>query len=97
MSVTDILLDSDFDVTLKDGDFAVGDATYQHQAILLQAGAGEIKQYPTAGVGVEGYLLDENPATLLREIRSQFTKDGMQVSKVSISPDGQLDINAQYP
>ena len=97
MSTTDILLDPDFDVTLKDGDFAVGDATYQHQAIFLKAGTGEIKQFPTAGVGADAYLLDENPATLLREIRSQFTKDGMQVSKVSISPDGELDIKAQYP
>jgi hypothetical protein len=96
MTKTDILLDSDFDVLLKDGDFVIGDATYQNQAVLLKDSPGEVKQFPTAGVGMEAFLLDENPALLLREIRSQFTKDGMQVSKVSISPDGELDIKANY-
>ncbi len=97
MTKNDILLDSDFDVLEKDGDFAVGDATYQHQALLLKASPGEVKQSPTAGVGMDAFLLDENPGLLLREIRSQFTKDGMQVSRVSISPEGELDIKATYP
>jgi len=91
----DILLDPDFDLTYKDGDFVVSDASYQHQALLLAAAPGEFKQSPTSGIGIEGYLLDENPASLLREIRSQFTKDGMKVTKVAIT-DGELDIKAIY-
>jgi hypothetical protein len=92
----DILLTSDYDVSIVNGDLATGDATYQHQAILLKAGPGEIKQQPTTGVGMESFMLDEDKSLLLREIRSQFTKDGMTVSKVSLAPNGSLTINASY-
>lgn len=93
--VSDILLDSNFDVAEKNGDFIIGDATNQHQAVLLAAGKGEMKQNPTVGVGIEAFLLDEDTGLLLREIRSQFSKDGMTVESVGIS-NNQLDIKAQY-
>lgn len=92
----DILLDPDYDLLIKSGDIAVDEATYQHQAILLKVSPGEIKQQPTTGVGVDAFLLDEDKSLLLREIRSQFTKDGMQVSKVNIATNGTLTINASY-
>ncbi len=92
----DILLASDFDLFISSGDLVIGDATNQHQAILLKAGPGEIKQQPTTGVGMEAFLLDEDKSLLLREIRSQFTKDGMRVSRVSITTNGSLTIDATY-
>ncbi len=94
--MTDIQLDNDYDLQISGGDIIIGDATYQHQAILLKASAGEVKQYPTTGVGVEAFLLDEDKSLLLREIRSQFTKDGMKVDKVNLAPNGTLTINAEY-
>lgn len=96
MNIKDILLDSDFDLMAVDGDFVVGDSTIQNQALLLASGPGEFKETPTCGIGLEGYLLDENPAVLLREIRRQFTIDGMKVSKVAITATGELDIKAEY-
>ena len=92
----DIQLDSNYDLQIANGDLVIDDATYQHQAILLRVLPSEIKQFPTTGVGAEAFLLDEDPSLLLREIRSQFTKDGMRVSKVSLAPDGTLTINADY-
>jgi hypothetical protein len=92
----DILLDSDFDLLIQHGDLAVGEATYQHQAILLKASPGEVKQSPTTGVGIDNFLLDEDKSLLLREIRSQFTKDGMSVRKVDMTSNGTLTINAEF-
>jgi hypothetical protein len=92
----DIQLDSDYDLLISNGDLVIDDATYQHQAILLKASPGEIKQFPTTGVGADAFLLDEDKSLFLREIRSQFTKDGMRVEKVYLAPDGTLTINADY-
>ena len=92
----DILLNSDFEVYAVNGDFVVGESTYQHQALLLSVSPGEIKQYPASGVGADNFLLDENPAELVREIRSEFKQDGMKVTKVDIDINGQLDIKAEY-
>jgi len=93
---SDYLLDAGFDVMCQDGDIPAGDATYQHQAVLVKVLPGSFKQAPTTGVGVDNFLLDESPGLLLREIRSQFAKDGMRVRRVDISTDGKLTINANY-
>lgn len=93
---TDYLLDSNFDVMCLNGDIPAGDATYQHQAVLVKALPGSFKQAPTTGVGVDLFLLNESPGLLLREIRSQFTKDGMRVRRVDITPAGRLTIDANY-
>lgn len=96
MKPTDLLLDNDFDVMCQGGDIPVGDATHQHQAVLLRVLPGSFKQSPVVGVGVELYLLDESPLVLLREIRLQFTRDGMQVKRLSFDTSGNLLIDANY-
>ncbi|MEI6683423.1 MAG: hypothetical protein WCO44_12375 [Bacteroidota bacterium] len=92
--VTDILCDSTGDIACVGGDMVVGNGTYQHQADLLTANEGEYKETPLAGVGITGFLNDENPAELQRKIRIQFTKDGMSVVKVAYGTN--LEINANY-
>ena len=96
MKPTDILLDNDFDVMCHAGDIASGDATRQHQAVLLKALPGLFKQAPVAGVGSDLYLLDESPLRLLREIRMQFTRDGLRVQRLTVDNAGNLLIDANY-
>lgn len=72
----------------------IGDATLQHQADLLVACEGEYKQSLTTGVGMSGFLNDEDKRPLLRKIRGQFRADGMQVNNLQFS--GNLLINAAY-
>ncbi|MCX6281472.1 MAG: hypothetical protein NTU51_05890 [Bacteroidetes bacterium] len=92
---TDILIDIvTNDLASEDGDFAIGDSTRQHQVDLLVANEGEYKQFPVTGVGIEGFLLDEDKTDMIRKIRSQFTRDGMSVLKVTAI--GGININAQY-
>lgn len=93
----DILLNDDFDLKISAGDFVTGDATSQHQKLLLLAGKGMFKQTPEAGVGVMDYILDDiGPAELRGEITEQFRNDGMQINKLTVQPDYKLTIDAEY-
>lgn len=92
--VTDILCGEDGELMCQAGDFIVGAATIQHQADLLCAVEGEYKQFPTTGVGLSGFLNDDDHRALIRKIRLQFTADKMLVSKVQFNDV--LKVNASY-
>lgn len=91
----DILLNSDFDLDVADGDLVVGESTTQHQQLLLLTNKGDWKENPLIGVGASGFLKDEDESGLLQEIRIQFEKDGMEVNNISIE-SGEIKIDAQY-
>jgi len=99
-----ILLDENFDLKVnvqRDGngliisDLEIGDTTYQNQKLLLLSNKGEIKEFPTAGVGVQNYLEDNSSEELAREIRKEFSDDGMVISKIYINIPS-LEIEAKY-
>lgn len=92
----DILLTKDFDLQIVNGDFVVAESTYQHQACLLMAEKGEYKQYPTIGVASKRYLESERPDNYAREIRQEFSADGMQVNSINIAENLELTIDAKY-
>jgi hypothetical protein len=92
--VTDILFDANGDVLCKHGDLVCEDATYQHQEDLLWEKEGERKQFPATGVGLENFLLDEDPGLMLRKIRMQFVADGMKITELNFLNN--LKIRASY-
>lgn len=81
----DIYLNDTFEPIVENGDFAVAPNLNQAQALLLQTNKGEWKQHPTMGVGVPNFLETFNMSELSREIREQFSKDGMKVNRVQIN------------
>jgi hypothetical protein len=90
----DYLVDSD--LLIANGDLLKGDATLQNQKALLAASPGEYKQYPLAGVGIMNFLKsNDNGAALMRQIRQQFTNDGMTVSSLSLA-NGVINVVAPY-
>lgn len=91
----DYLLDSDNDLRIENGDFVIDDSDLQHQQCLLLAEKGAYKQFPTTGVAMMAFLKDDNEADMLREVRLQFTQDGMTVDRISYK-GGQLQISAEY-
>lgn len=97
----DILLDSDFDLLFVDGDMVIGESTEQHQRLLLVCEKGEIREFPACGVGINSYMLDDNPGSLNGEIKRQFERDGMKVdavkSKVVAGNLTGLELQASYP
>ncbi|MDM1557052.1 hypothetical protein HX126_21080 [Chryseobacterium indologenes] len=92
----DIILDENFDVKIEDGDFVVGESTYQNQNLLILADKGQFKMDPTVGVGVRRFLESNKKDDLAREIRQEFMKDGMIVKSLTITPEMEIKVDAVY-
>ena len=95
MDIYDILLDSTLDVAIRDGDLATGEATKQSQVLLLLTAKDEWKQHPQRGVDTAAWLEGAAASELAREVRSEFSADGMRVDSVKV--DGtKLSVEASY-
>ena len=93
----DLLLNENFDLLVKDGDLVIGDSNVQHQNTLLITQPGSFKESPDVGVGVENFLMDDDPAGLKDKVREEFTKDGQNVDSISYDTQtGNLTYNANY-
>lgn len=93
---TDVLLNENLDLSIKDGDLDFGESTYQHQQLLLLMEKADLKEYPTTGVASKSFLESENPSSFAREIRQEFYSDGMDVRQIKIADNLELTIDAQY-
>ncbi|EAY26091.1 hypothetical protein [Microscilla marina] len=85
--VIDVLLSEvDGDLAFENGDFALGDATVQHQAHHLVANKGDLRATPQAGVGLHIFLGDENRdlSEMRAEIELQLELDGQTIESVRI-------------
>jgi protein involved in temperature-dependent protein secretion len=91
----DILLNTELDLDIADGDLVVGESTVQHQQLLLVTSKGDWKENPLIGVGAAAFLKDEDESGLLNMIRIEFQKDGMDVKAVNIQ-SGEINIDANY-
>lgn len=90
-----IVLDEAMDLVVESGSLRITDVTKQNKKTLLLLEKGELKEHPKVGVGINGYLDDENIGGLIRSIRKEFTEDGMHVHDVSYS-NYKLEIDASY-
>lgn len=91
----DILLSSNYDLAIENGDFVIGEGLNQQVALLLLSAPGDIRHAPGMGVGLQNYSLDENPADLNRNIRLTFKKDGLRVNKI-LQTTAEVTIDAEY-
>ena len=72
---------------VRNGMMAVGDTLRLHK--------GELKERPSAGVGLSDMLLDNDPIYWRTEIKEQLEMDGQTVAKVRITEKG-VEIEASY-
>ena len=74
-----------------------GEATAQHQAVVLMACKGEFKEYPTLGVGVINMVNDDDLTGWNREIRLQLEAIDMAVKNVDYNmTTKKLTVDADY-
>ena len=92
----DILLDDNYDLLERNGDFVTGDVLVQQSALLLGTGEGEWKQSPVTGVGMDSFILDESELEANRKIRQQFKSDNLLIGNMKKTTDGNLQIQPQH-
>lgn len=91
----DIKYDSTGDIDISTGDLRLVKADEQHKLTLLLSDKGEIKQRIDAGVGAGDFLLDNDPAGLLREARRQCQRVGMKITRAFFEK-GKIKIEGGY-
>ena len=92
----DLSLDAGYDLVFEAGDFAITESTPQHQQQLILNNKRDYKQNPAICAGAFNYLDDENFQELIRNISIEFTKDGMDVISIQLTPDGIISSDAFY-
>jgi hypothetical protein len=94
--MTDFIIDNETgDIAFDNGDIKSGVSDKQHQQLLMICDKGSFKEFPATCVGASNYLETDDTAALLREIKNQFTSDGMTVNKISFEGET-LKIDANY-
>jgi hypothetical protein len=78
------------------GDFAIVESTGQHQKNLIIIDKGEILDNPTVGVGAWGYIDNDELDQLPGAIATEFAKDGMDVVKINMDDEGNVESDAFY-
>lgn len=90
-----ILLTEDSDLLIQNKSVIIGDAVGQNQKNLILIEKTELKFTPMRGVGARRFLEDSVPDHLAREIRQEFTIDGMKVKSIKMT-DGIINVDASY-
>ena len=97
-NIFDLLLTDDLDLSIEGGDFVLSESTAQHQRLLLETEPGDWRESPGVGVGIRSMLLDDAPGgTILAEVQEQFENDGLRIAALTITDEGQLQVQAAYP
>ncbi|HEY9122844.1 MAG TPA: hypothetical protein VIO15_00790 [Bacteroidales bacterium] len=94
--MNDIQLNTEIDLLITNGDFAVGETTNQDIFLLLSCDKGSIRQHPTIGVGISNMLGDNDINAWKRSIREECNKMGLLIEKLNISNNGQIELQANY-
>lgn len=84
------------DLKIDGGDFVTEESTQQHQRLLMVTEPPEWGENPTVGAGIANFLMDETPEAMLREIRMQFTRDGMRITELRVTDQQTIEVTAKY-
>lgn len=96
--VKDIMLDDEFDLMIKDGDFVVNESDEQHLQLITLFEQGQLRYSPLTGLGLFRQLQSPmsviQQATIRRDLYEQLEYDGYKAGTSSISFDGEIEIKA---
>ena len=94
--MNDLLLDTNGDLAVKNGDLVIGYCDNQHQEHILVATKGEYKEFPELGVGIAQILDDDDYMGILIEAKKNLEYDGMKINNIRFDENGNLDIDGHY-
>lgn len=83
----DLLLTKDYDLQIRNGDFVVGNSDYQRCKLIILFQKGELKEFPSIGLGIDNYLKKPVNAhekqEFITELKSELSSDNIK-KKVKI-------------
>jgi hypothetical protein len=88
----DLLLNSDFDLDIQNGDMVLGESDAQNINLLIRLSQGNIKQHPLVGFGEERLLNGVLDGRARRDIQEAILVDGYNLTKFEILPNGTFNI-----
>lgn len=91
----DILINENYDVSIENGDFKVGNSENQQVEMILFSKQGEWKTSPELGCDIERAKNGSISRFLDRKIRVQLDSDGFEVEKLNITTEG-IQLNGKY-
>lgn len=75
--MTDIILDNENEIQIANGDFVLGDSTWQDVGIIIQMNQGELKSDPILG------------ASLIKKMKANASQEEIeQIVKLHLARDG---------
>ena len=92
----DILTDENGDLLIEDGDLVIDDSDNQHQEHIILADKGDFKETPELGVGIANLLSDDDPMSILIEIKKNLEYDGVKVKNVKFDEDSKIVVDGTY-
>lgn len=92
----DILTDENGDLLIKNGDLLIDYSDNQHQEHIILANKGDFKETPEIGVGIAQLISDDDPMSVLIDIKKNLQYDGMNVRNVKFEEDGKITIDGSY-
>lgn len=98
MIVNDILLDDDFDLQFKNGDFATGDSDENHLQKIILLEPGQVRFSPLTGLGMAQKLQSplglKQQDSLRRDIYLQLEIDGYNPNTANVTFGEEIEIKA---
>jgi len=91
----DMILDTNRDLNIVNGDFLIGESTNQNVELLLISTPGEWKEYIETGVAIARAGNGNIDRFLDRTIRVQMEADGFDVTTLKIKETG-VTIDGSY-
>jgi hypothetical protein len=75
--VKDFRSDTDGDLYISDGDFAIYESDNQHIVDIISSNKGSWKEYPLCGVSIDSFInAPVSQQTVKSEVNIQLTNDG---------------------
>jgi hypothetical protein len=91
----DLFLDSNNDLTIQNGDWAILQSDDQNIQAIIQASKGQFYQYPLLGYGITARLNSPvQKAKEKRDIRQEMNRDNYNVFTLIIENDFTITIDA---
>lgn len=93
--MNDVLLSTDYDLVIADGDFAFGDSTQQCVELLFVSTPGEWKEHIETGIGIKRLGNGSLDRFIDRTIRVQMDADGFKIKTLQLNSAG-ITIDGSY-